>query len=132
MTNTRTLHEKSVSVPPVSALSSGLIDGDTVYVTGQMAFDVGSGGIAPGANAARQTEIIMARIETLLRSQDMNLMDLVKVTIFVTDPATIMEVNGVYTKWVKEPYPARSTIGVAFLALPDAKVEIEAVARRGH
>ncbi len=42
----------------------------------------------------------------------------------------ILGINEVYTLYVSEPFPARSTIGVAFLALPNARVEIEALARR--
>ena len=127
---TRTLHAEEVAVPPVSALTSGLIDERFVHITGQLAFDPSSGGIPAGLDAAGQTEIIMRRIDSLLRAEDMSMADLVKVTIFVTDAADILPMNDVYRRWVREPYPARSTIGIAFLALPTAKVEIEGLARR--
>jgi len=38
--------------------------------------------------------------------------------------------NEVYASYVKEPYPARSTVGVTFLAVPNGRVEIEATAVR--
>jgi len=38
--------------------------------------------------------------------------------------------NEVYSSYGKEPYPARSTVGVAFLAIPNGRVEIEALAIR--
>lgn len=126
----RTLNADTVAVPPVPALTSGLVDGTLIYITGQLAFDPKAGGIPVGLDAAGQTEIIMGRIDTLLRAEGLTVADLIKVTIFVTDPADIMPMNSVYTRWVREPYPARSTIGVAFLALPGARVEIEGVARR--
>ncbi|MFN3945265.1 MAG: RidA family protein [Allosphingosinicella sp.] len=128
----RTLHAQDVAVPPVPALTSGLVDGSYLHVTGQLAFDPTVGGIPPGLDAAGQTEVIMGRIDALLRAEGLTTADLVKVTIFVTDPADILAMNEVYTRWVKEPYPARSTIGVAFLALPGARVEIEGMARRGR
>jgi enamine deaminase RidA (YjgF/YER057c/UK114 family) len=38
--------------------------------------------------------------------------------------------NEVYSSYVREPYPARSTVGVTFLAVPNGRVEIEALAIR--
>lgn len=124
------LHAETVAVPPVPALTSGLVDENYVHITGQLAFDEAAGGISAGLDAAGQAEVIMRRIDALLRAEGLTAADLTKVTIFVTDPADILPVNAVYSRWVKEPYPARSTIGVAFLALPGAKVEIEGMARR--
>lgn len=126
----QTINAADVAVPPVTALTSGLAENGTVYITGQLAFDPASRGISEGCGAAAQTEIIMARIVSLLRSEGLTTDDLVKVTIFITDIADLMAVNEVYTRHVRDPFPARSNIGVAFLALPGAKVEIECTARR--
>jgi 2-iminobutanoate/2-iminopropanoate deaminase len=126
----KTIESAKVAVPPVPALTSGLSTPDEVYITGQLAFDPAHKGIRPGLDAAGQTEVILDRIEALLGSEGLTLADLVKVTIFVTDREDIFPMNDVYARRVKAPVPARSTIGVAFLALPGAKVEIEAVARR--
>lgn len=126
----QTLSSNTVAVPPVPALTSGLVDGETVHITGQLAFDAKVSGVPGGTDAAAQAEIIMQRIDTLLASQGLTTHDLVKVTIYLTDLADLIAVNAVYTRYVSEPYPARSTIGVAFLALPGAKVEIEGFARR--
>ncbi|MCU0449580.1 MAG: RidA family protein [Bernardetiaceae bacterium] len=105
----KTVNAEEVKVPPVSALTSGLMDDQYVFITGQLAFDPAQGGVALGSDAKSQTKIIMDRI------------------IAASD---ILGINEVYTLYVSEPFPARSTIGVAFLALPNARVEIEALARR--
>jgi 2-iminobutanoate/2-iminopropanoate deaminase len=126
----RTLSSNAVAVPPVPALTSGLADGAFVYITGQLAYEPAAGGVAAGSDAATQTEVIMRRIDALLSAESLSMADLVKVTIFVTDPADILPMNDVYSRWVSVPYPARSTVGVAFLALPGARVEIEATAVR--
>ena len=56
--------------------------------------------------------------------------DVVKTTIFLVDMADFATVNAIYGRFVGDPPPARSTVGVA--ALPKgARVEIEAVARLG-
>ena len=55
--------------------------------------------------------------------------DVVKTTIFLADVNDFATVNAIYAKFMPDPPPARSTIGVG--ALPkDGLVEIEAVARR--
>ena len=54
---------------------------------------------------------------------------MVKTTIFLVDMADFATVNAIYGRFVTDPPPARSTVGVA--ALPKgARVEIEVVARR--
>jgi 2-iminobutanoate/2-iminopropanoate deaminase len=126
----KTVNAEEVKVPPVSALTSGLMDDQYVFITGQLAFDPAQGGVALGSDAKSQTKIIMDRIIALLKSENLSVSDLVKVTIFVTEASDILGINEVYTLYVSEPFPARSTIGVAFLALPNARVEIEALARR--
>lgn len=120
----RALECADVAVPPVAALTSDLVDDSYNHITGQLALTSADEGIARGSDAAAQTEMIMRRILTLLATEGLDATDLVRITIFVTDPADVMPVNAVYTRHVAPPYPARSTIGAAFLALPGAKVEM--------
>ena len=55
--------------------------------------------------------------------------DIVKTTIFLADVNDFATVNGIYAKFMPDPPPARSTIGVG--ALPKgARIEIEATAHR--
>ena len=64
------------------------------------------------------------------RCGGMHLGDVVKTTIFLTDMADFATVNAIYGRFVTDPPPARSTVGVA--ALPKgARVEIDVVARLG-
>jgi 2-iminobutanoate/2-iminopropanoate deaminase len=53
----------------------------------------------------------------------------VKVNVFLTDMKDFPAMNEVYKKHFIEPYPARTTIGVAALPL-GAQVEIEMITRR--
>jgi 2-iminobutanoate/2-iminopropanoate deaminase len=51
----------------------------------------------------------------------------VKVTVFMKDLAFFNEMNEVYSKWFKKPYPARTTVQVA--ALPrGADLEMDFIA----
>lgn len=126
----RTLMSPTVATPPVAALTSGLVDRDLVYISGQLAYSAEAKGIPQNLDAAAQTEIVMQRLVGLLQAEGLTTADLVKVKIFYTEPNDLLAINTVYTRYVMEPFPARSSIGVAFLPLRGGKVEIEALARR--
>ncbi|WP_281401923.1 RidA family protein [Mesorhizobium caraganae] len=53
--------------------------------------------------------------------------DVVKCNVFLVDMADFPALNEVYASHFREPFPARTTIGVASLPL-GARVEIEMVA----
>ncbi len=72
----------------------------------------------------------MANLSAVLGAGGYAWSDVVKTTIFLVDMADFATVNGIYGRFVSEPPPARSTVGVA--ALPKgARVEIEVIARLG-
>ena len=52
--------------------------------------------------------------------------EIVRIGIYLTDLGNFAAVNAVMAEYCKEPYPARSTIGVASLPR-GANVEIDAV-----
>lgn len=76
-----------------------------------------------------QTRQALANLEAVLKSEGLELADVVKVTAWITDADAMAEFNSVYREYFAEPYPTRSTI-VSALVVPDALVEVEAVAYR--
>jgi 2-iminobutanoate/2-iminopropanoate deaminase len=71
----------------------------------------------------------MENIIAVLKSEGLDFKNVVKATIFLVDMNDFTTVNEIYSKYVKEPYPARSTIAVK--ALPKGvSVEIEVVAQK--
>ncbi len=127
----KVLKSADVAVAPVPALSSGLVDGDNIYITGQLAYDPNvEGVIASADDVTGQTELIIKNIKSLLASEGATFADVVKTNIFYTNPSDLAKINAVYSREVSEPFPARNSIGVAFLALPNATVEIEVVAKK--
>ena len=69
----------------------------------------------------------MANLTAVLDAAGCTWDDVVKTTIFLVDMGDFATVNGIYGRFVGDPPPARSTVGVA--ALPKgARVEIEVVA----
>ena len=82
------------------------------------------GGIEP------ETERVMANLTAVLDAAGATWGDVVKTTIFLIDMTDFATVNAIYGRFVGDPPPARSTVGVA--ALPKgARVEIEVIARLG-
>ena len=56
--------------------------------------------------------------------------DVVKITVFLTDLANFSRLNEVMMQYFKQPFPARSAVGVSQLPR-GALVEIEAILVKG-
>ena len=99
---------------------------ETLYMQlTQVGLDPASGELADGVEA--QAERALRNLQAVLDAAGLGLDDVVKTTIFLTDVGDFATINAVYAKFMPEPPPARSTVGIA--ALPrGALVEIEAIA----
>jgi 2-iminobutanoate/2-iminopropanoate deaminase len=102
------------------------IDG-FLFCSGQLGLDAETGQLVDGVE--NQAERALMNLVAVLKAAGMSMADVVKTTIFLADLTQFSTVNEVYSRFVVEPAPARSTVQVA--ALPrGALVEIEAIARR--
>jgi 2-iminobutanoate/2-iminopropanoate deaminase len=102
------------------------IDG-LLFSAGQAALDPATGSLVEGG-IEPETERVMANLTAVLEAGGCSWGDVVKTTIFLVDMADFATVNAIYGRFMSDPPPARTTVGVA--ALPKgARVEIEAVAR---
>ena len=88
------------------------IDGDLVFVTGQIGRDPVTGDFVPGGFAAEFEQAI-----TILHA-----------TVQFVDEDDLDAMNRIYGARFREPFPARTSFGAAFL-WKGAKVQIDAVAR---
>jgi enamine deaminase RidA (YjgF/YER057c/UK114 family) len=70
----------------------------------------------------------MANIAMLLEEAGSQLGDIVKVTIYLTDPRYREAVYRVVGKWLKGVYPVSTGLVVSALARPEWVVEIDAIA----
>ena len=106
--------------------SQGIVVGDLVFVSGQLALRPGETEIVCDS-IEQQTEQVMANLRAILEAAGSGLERIVKTTVFLADLGDFQGMNGVYARHVGETPPARSTVQVA--ALPSgARVEIEAIA----
>lgn len=99
--------------------------GDTVYLSGQIAMHPDSGELVEGG-IREQARRAFTNLEAVCVAAGGSLDDVVRVGLYLTDLGEFAEVNAVMAEVFAEPYPARSTIGVA--ALPRGAVfEVDAV-----
>ena len=114
-------------VRPAAPYSPVVVDGDLVYTAGQVGFDERGEVVAGGIEA--QTRRALENLTACLRAGGAELSDVMKVNAYLADLGDFPAFNDIYREFFAEPYPARTTVGVA---LPGGLlVEIEAVARVG-
>lgn len=107
-------------------ISPALKRGPMLYVSGQVGIDPATGKVV-APDIAGQTRQTLENLKALVEAAGMSLADVVKTNVFITDVANFAAMNAVYKEYFGQPYPARSTVGIA-LANDDLLVEIEAVA----
>jgi 2-iminobutanoate/2-iminopropanoate deaminase len=111
----------------VGSYSQAVQSGEWLFLSGQIALDPVSG-LLVGESAVEQADRVLKNILAVLQAAGGDFSNLLKVTIFLVDLADFAGVDSVYSSYLKPPYPARATVGVA--ALPKgALIEIEAMAR---
>jgi len=111
----------------IGPYSQAIRTGEFVFVSGQIPLRPDGSGPVDGIDA--QTHQVLTNLKAILHAAGLELSDVVKTTIFLTDLANFQVVNEIYAEFFGEPHPARSTIQV--VALPKgALVEIEAIAGR--
>jgi reactive intermediate/imine deaminase len=117
----------STSAAPaaIGPYSQAVRVGNTLWLSGQIPLDPLTKELVKGdieVQARRVFENLKAVISAAVAGFD----DVVKTTIFLTDLGHFAQVNKVMAEYFREPYPARSTVGVA--ALPrGAQVEVECI-----
>ena len=102
--------------PTPSPLSPAILVGDTLYMSGATGADPKAGQLVKGGFEPELRQI-MSNLQTVLKSADMDLSDVVAVTAYIDDMANFNRFNEIYREYFKtEPLPTRSTVAVKELA----------------
>jgi len=109
----------------IGPYSQAVRHGNTVYFSGQIPLDPANGELV-GGDITAQTRRVFENLKAVCAASGGSLAQLVRVGIYLTDLANFAAVNAVMADYCREPYPARSTIGVASLPR-GAQVEIDAI-----
>ena len=104
------------------------IDGDHVWVTGQIGRDPASGDFVTGGFEPEFHQAI-TNLAEILAEVGCSLADVVQTCVQFIEEDDLDAMNRIYGERFPVPYPARTSFGVAFL-WKGAKVQIDCVARR--
>jgi reactive intermediate/imine deaminase len=99
--------------------------GNTVYLSGQIGLDPATKELV-SQDFEAQVRQAFGNLAQVAQAAGGSLADAVKFTLFLTDLGQFGKVNTIMGEVVPQPYPARSTIGVASLP-KGAQFEVEAV-----
>ena len=112
---------------PLVGFSRAVRAGDTVYVSGTVAWGPDGNLVGPGDVYAQAKQAI-ANIEAALRQAGATLQDVVRTRIYLTDISHWEEAARAHREAFGDVRPASSLLEVSRLAGPEMLVEIEAVA----
>jgi 2-iminobutanoate/2-iminopropanoate deaminase len=112
---------------PISHFTDAVRAGDLLFVSGVVAVD-GDGHLVGGDDVVAQTRQVLDNMQRVLTAAGCSFGDVVKVTIFLTDADDRPKINPLRQEVFGDARPASTLVEVSRLAVPGAKVEIEAVA----
>jgi 2-iminobutanoate/2-iminopropanoate deaminase len=113
--------------PPRGAYSQGWRAGDFIFVTGTGPSDPVSGELV-GDTIEQQTEQTIDNLSAILEADGGSLVDVVKVTVHLSDLSLFAHYNTVYARRFSKPYPVRTTVGSDLGHSPGMLIEMDCVA----
>lgn len=112
----------------IGPYSQGILVGETLYCSGQIAIDPETGSVISGSVEA-ETERVLENLGAVLKAARMSYANVVRCTLYLADINDYATVNEVYARYFSEAPPAREAVQVS--AIPrGARVEISCVAVR--
>ena len=109
----------------IGPYSQAVKSGSLVFISGQIPLDPKTKELV-GEDVVRQTHQVFKNLSAIAKASGGNLVDIVKMTIYLTNLDNFSKINEIMASYFQEPYPARATIEVS--ALPKAAlVEVEAI-----
>lgn len=121
--------ETSNAPAPIGPYSQAVKFGNTLYTSGQIAINPKTNELVMGS-IEEETQMVMTNLKAVIEAAGMQMSDIVKCSIFISDMNNFAEINGVYgTYFDTNSAPARETVQVACLP-KNVNVEISAIAIR--
>lgn len=127
---TKTAISTNAAPAAIGPYSQAVRVGDMLFTSGQIPTDPRTGQFVAGG-IVEQTTQVLENLKAILNHAGIDLIHVVKTTVFLKDMKDFAAMNEVYARYLAPPGaipPARSTVQVA--ALPkDALIEIEVIAK---
>lgn len=104
---------------PARGYSHAVKTGETIYCSGQVS-------AAEGLEA--QAREAFNNVRSLLAYSGAHLSDIVKMTVYSTDPEAWIKTVDIRNEFIKPPFPAATFVVVKGLARPELLIEVEVTA----
>ena len=112
---------------PISHYTDAVVAGELLFISGLVGVDR-HGALVGGEDVAAQTRQVFENMRAVLHEVGCRFEDVVKVTVYLTDVDDRPKINPVRQEVFGDARPASTLVEVSRLAVPGAKVEIDAVA----
>jgi reactive intermediate/imine deaminase len=112
---------------PISHYTDAVVAGELLFISGLVGVD-GEGALVGGDDVAAQARQVFENMRAVLDEAGCRFEDVVKVTVYLTDVDDRPKINPVRQEVFGHARPASTLVEVSRLAIPGAKVEIEAIA----
>jgi 2-iminobutanoate/2-iminopropanoate deaminase len=114
---------------PISHYTDAVVADGWIWISGMLALDA-SGALIGGDDVTAQAQRVHENIEAALKRAGAGFEDVVKVTVYLRRIADRAAVNTVRRRFFGESRPASTLVEVSAFVIPEALVEIDAVAWR--
>lgn len=112
----------------IGPYSQGIEANGMIFLSGQLPIDPATGAF-PEGGIKEQTRQSLLNAQAILKSAGLDLCNVVKTTVLLSDIANFGPMNEVYAEFFDKPFPARSAFAVRDLP-KGALVEIECIAAK--
>ena len=113
---------------PIGPYNQAIKIGNILFISGQVAMDPGNNNQLIKSSIKDETHQVMKNLSAILKEANMDFLNVVKTTIFLSDMSYFNEVNNIYGSYLKEGQePARETVAVKTLP-KEVNVEISMIA----
>ncbi len=116
----------SLAPAAIGPYSQGVLAGDTLYVSGQIAIDPETGSLVTGT-IEEEAERVLENVGAVLQGASMTFENVVQCTVYLTDVNDYATVNEVYARYFSEAPPAREAVPITGLPR-GARLEISCIA----
>jgi 2-iminobutanoate/2-iminopropanoate deaminase len=113
--------------PELAHSADAVRAGGLVFVAGILPVD-GEGALVGGEDTVAQAEFVFAEVERILEAAGSEPADVVKLTIFLEDADDRPRINPIGQRVFGPARPASTLVEVTDLAVPGAKIEVDAIA----
>jgi len=113
--------------PELAHSADAVRAGGRLFVAGILPVD-GAGHLVGGEDAVAQAEFVFDELGRILEAASCSFAGVVKVSVFLTDVDDRPKINPIRQRMFGSARPASTLVEVSALAVPGAKIEVDAIA----